>query len=174
MVCETDHRATGNWTSCARRTRTVRSRWPLAGSVRSVAWRDAWWPTCVHWLSSTVSRRRFDSNGWSGVNLIKILRTNFSYKCQFSSFSLVTFLVKFCFGKKFAQKLELIMLMKWMASVNFINILRAAFVHVNPKSTKRQKSCQSFWHFWDLRSQKLLGEHWWNEPQVSISPTFYE
>jgi len=88
MACVTDHRATDNRTSCARRTRTARSRWRPGGSVRSVAWRDAWWPTCVRWPSSMAIRRRFDSNGWSGVN--------------------------------------------------FINILWAAFVHVNPKSAKRQ------------------------------------
>ncbi len=34
--------------------------------------------------------------------------------------------------------------------VNFINILRAAFEHADPKSAKRQSSCQSLLHFQDL------------------------
>ncbi len=39
-----------------------------------------------------------------GVNFINILRTNFSYEHRFGSFSLVTCLVAFCFGKKFVRK----------------------------------------------------------------------
>ncbi len=40
----------------------------------------------------------------SGVDFINILCTNFSYGRRFSSFSLVTCLVTFCFGKKFVRK----------------------------------------------------------------------
>ncbi len=35
-----------------------------------------------------------------------------------------------------------------------------------PKVQKRQSSCQSFFHFCDLRTQKLLVEHWWNWHQA--------
>jgi hypothetical protein len=40
-----------------------------------------------------------------------------------------------------------------------INVLRAVFMQADPKSTKRQSSCQSFLRFWYLRSQKLFVEH---------------
>jgi len=40
--------------------------------------------------------------------------------------------------------------------VNFIIILRGAFMRADPESPKRHSSCQSFLRFWDLRAQKLL------------------
>ncbi len=43
--------------------------------------------------------------------------------------------------------------------VNFINVLQAGFTSADPKSSKRQLSCQSFLCFWDLRAQKLHVEH---------------
>ncbi len=37
--------------------------------------------------------------------------------------------------------------------LNFINVLRAAFTHVDPESAKkRQSSCQSFLCFWDQQA----------------------
>ncbi len=55
----------------------------------------------------------------------------------------------------------------WTLEVNFINVLGAAFTHVDPKSAKRQSSCQYFLRFWDLHWQKLLLERWWNWPLMS-------
>jgi len=48
------------------------------------------------------------------------------------------------------------------SGLNFINALRTAFTHVDPKSTKRHSSCWSFLRFWDLHAQKLFVEWWWN------------
>jgi len=47
-----------------------------------------------------------------GVNFINVKCMNFSYKHCFGSFSLVTCLVTFCFGKKFVKKRVRKMLMK--------------------------------------------------------------
>jgi len=61
------------------------------------------------------------------------------------------------------------------SGVNFINILRAAFTRVGPKSAKIHSSCQSFLCFWDKQKQKLLIEHWWNwhqEPAYSTKLGF--
>jgi hypothetical protein len=46
------------------------------------------------------------------VNFINVFCTNFLYECLLWSFSLVTCLVAFCFGKKFVRKCARIMLMK--------------------------------------------------------------
>ena len=51
------------------------------------------------------------------------------------------------------------MLMKSNPGVNFINVLQAAFTYEAPKSAKRQSSCKSFLHFYDLCEQKQLIEH---------------
>jgi len=53
--------------------------------------------------------------------------------------------------------------------VNFINVLRAAFTHVDTKSAKKQSSCQSFSRFWDVHAEKLLVEHW-----GKLTPIVYE
>jgi len=58
--------------------------------------------------------------------------------------------------------------------VNFINILRAAFAQTEPKSVKRQSSCQSFLRFQDLFVQKMLVECWRNLTQMSILSMFFE
>jgi len=54
------------------------------------------------------------------------------------------------------------MLVKSTPGVNFINIQWAACAWADPKSAKRQSSCQSFVHFWDLHAQKLHVELLWN------------
>ncbi len=41
------------------------------------------------------------------------------------------------------------------AGVNFINILRAAFAHAEPKSVKETVKLLVFLGYWDLRVQKL-------------------
>ncbi len=46
--------------------------------------------------------------------------------------------------------------------VNFINVLWAAITCTDPKSVKRQPSCQTLLRFWDLQVQKQLVERWWN------------
>jgi len=40
--------------------------------------------------------------------------------------------------------------------VNFTNILRAAFMHANPKSAKIQSNCQSFLSFCAIFTHKML------------------
>jgi len=71
------------------------------------------------------------------VNFINVLRANFTYERLFDSFSYLHVtrenLPKRCSYEKCACKT----LMKLTPGVNFINILRAAFAPVDPKSVKR-------------------------------------
>jgi len=37
------------------------------------------------------------------------------------------------------------------SGLNFINVLRTAFMHVDPESAKKDSQVSSvIWHFWDL------------------------
>jgi len=45
---------------------------------------------------------------------------------------------------------------KGRAGLNFINILRTAFMRLEPKSIRKTVKLSVFLHFWDLRAQKLL------------------
>jgi len=77
-------------------------------------------------------------------NFINILRVLFLYESASCSFSLVMFWLKHSFvifGAKFLyKKCACKMLMKLTPGVNFINILLAAFIRADFKSTK--------WHWW--------------------------
>jgi len=53
--------------------------------------------------------------------------------------------------------------------VNFINVLRAAFMHLVPKSSKNTVKPSVFLHFLDQLAGKLLKKCWWNWPLVPIS-----
>ncbi len=54
------------------------------------------------------------------------------------------------------------------SGVNFINVLRAAFTCLDPKSTKNSDDLTVFLRFWNLRMQKLLVKSWWNWPQGQL------
>ena len=47
-------------------------------------------------------------------------------------------------------------------SVNFTNILRAAFTHTVPKSAKKTVNSSSFLRFWNLRRKSCEWACWWN------------
>jgi len=48
------------------------------------------------------------------------------------------------------------MLVKSTPVINATNILKVAFDLADPESAKRQSSCLTFLHFWDLLLQNLL------------------
>ena len=59
-------------------------------------------------------------------------------------------IVKFTSGVNFITFYDMSSFL--IPGVNFINILRAAFMGADPKSAKKTVKSSSFLHFWDLRA----------------------
>ncbi len=54
-----------------------------------------------------------------------------------------------------------------LSKAQFQQCFTCSFYACRPQ--KRKKTVKSFLRFWDLRSQKLLIERWWNWPLVSFT-----
>ncbi len=97
-------------------------------------------------------------------NVMFVVRTENSYvecwwnwrKVVSNQFWMVSNLLLLWFNSSQLLRLSLMSLGQYRtAGVNFTNFLQAALMCADPKSAKRQYSCQYFFTLWDLHSQNV-------------------